>query len=221
MDHQRNRTLTRFRRLPGAQHQQVRVEGMAKEQNWPGTLMALGIFAAVFSFWLAGSFTFITYSELGRWFALFAFAGNLIPFRASGLRMGMERLEWFLFNLLAVGPFLFSFCLWLNMGVHGPERYMLVRADPEFDVRRYWLEHDELPAHTVLENSAEQDGLIPPDGQILGIAKGCLGYEVITTWEAAEIDVLERLELEILLQLEGESFSDQPGLAHHSALGTQ
>jgi hypothetical protein len=34
----------------------------------------------------------------------------------------MERLEWFLFNLLAVGPFVLSFLLWLNLLVHGEER---------------------------------------------------------------------------------------------------
>lgn len=186
MTHQRNRSLPHLRRPTYAQHQQAGVEGMAKEQTWPGTLMALGIFLFVITFWLAGSFTFITYTALGRWFALFAFAGNLLPFKASGLRLGMERLEWFLFNLLAVGPFVFSACLWLNLGVHGKEQlYLLPIEEHAFDVRRYWLENDELPARRPIDE-AELSALPMGGGHVLGIADGCLGYPVITRWDPVE-----------------------------------
>lgn len=128
MPHQRNTTPQRFRPHSSAQHQQRVVEGGVRDQTWPGTLMVLGIFVVVISFWWVGSKTFITYSALGRWFALFAFAGNLLSYKA-GLRLGMERLEWFLFNLLAVGPLLFSLALWVNLEVHGPEKQYIVHMN--------------------------------------------------------------------------------------------
>jgi hypothetical protein len=175
-----------------AQHQQPGVEGMAREQTWPGTWMVFGIFVLIISFWWVGSKTFITYTALGRWFALFAFLGNLLPYKQVGLRFGMERLEWFLFNLLAVGPFLFSLALWLNLGLHGPERlYLIHEYSPYLDVRRHWLEHDTLPPNTFLgapaDDAATEELLRTHQGQhILGVSPGCLGYEVISRWEQNE-----------------------------------
>lgn len=182
----------RYRAPRPAQHQQSGVEGMAREQTWPGTVMVFGIFVLIISFWWVGSKTFITYTALGRWFALFAFLGNLVPYKQAGLRFGMERLEWFLFNLLAVGPFLFSLALWLNLEVHGPERLYVVHVDrPDMDVRRHWLERDTLPPSTFLgiaEDEATTGKLLRAhQGQlILGVSPGCLGYDVISRFEKTE-----------------------------------
>lgn len=189
MPHQRNTTPQRYRPPASIRHQQRVVEGGVREQTWPGTLMVLGIFVGVISFWWVGSKTFITYTGLGRWFALFAFAGNLLSYSRAGLRLGMERLEWFLFNLLAVGPFLFSLALWVNLEIHGPERrYIIHMNGVAYDVRRYWLATGELPPNTPVDPSVRgtaDDPLekAPIGAHLLGTARGVLGYEVISTWE--------------------------------------
>ncbi len=181
--------LERYRAPWRTQHQHRGVEGMAREQTWPGTWMVFGIFVLLVSFWWVGSKTLITYTALGRWFALFAFVGNLLPYSKVGLRFGMERLEWFLFNLLAVGPFLFSLALWLNLGIHGAERLYVIHVNsPIMDVRRYWLEQDTLPPNTFLGTASDDavtgELLQAHAGQlVLGVSPGCLGYDVISRWE--------------------------------------
>jgi len=158
--------------------------------------MILGIFTLLLSFWWVGEKTLISYTALGRWFALFAFAGNLLSYKGAGLRLGMERLEWFLFNLLAVGPVIFSAALWVNMLVHGPEQLQLVQVGHYgLNVKRYWLERGELPLGIPLVK-----GSIPPPlvadqkNNVLGTAKGCLGYVVITRWEGAGSENAEPVE---------------------------
>lgn len=184
----------------GPRHQQGRVEGHVsdpgvKEQTWPGTLMVLGIFTLLLSFWWVGEETLISYTALGRWFALFAFAGNLLSYKAAGLRLGMERLEWFLFNLLAVGPLLFSVALWVNMLVHGPEQLQIVQVGHYgLNVKRYWLDHGVLPSGVPMEDASDVTTLEGQKNNLLGTAKGCLGYVVITRWEGAHAENAEPVE---------------------------
>lgn len=140
--------------------------------------MAIGIFLFLISFWFLGSRTLITYTDLFRWFALFAFAGNLIPYRMSGLRFGMERLEWFLFNLLAVGPSLFTIGLALNFFIHSQPEYFAVPHQQHLDVHRFWIENDQLPEMKPIEVESRSRHI----GWIeIGIAQGLFGYPVITT----------------------------------------
>ena len=103
-------------------HQQRNVKGRVREQYWPGTLMGFGIFIALGSLFTVVPWTLIDPMHLLRIFLLLCFIGNLLPYLRSGLWMGMERLEWFLFNLLAIGPLVTSALLWLNFLVHGTER---------------------------------------------------------------------------------------------------
>ena len=150
--------------------------------------MVLGIFVLLASFWWAGSRTLTSYMELARWFALFAFVGNLLPYERVGLALGMERLEWFLFNLLAVGPFVLSFLLWLNLLVHGEERTSITAyAGDIMELRNYWMANDELPPNDPVNTAVKQVLEQPPMGSIgghyMGTAKGVIGYEVITTYE--------------------------------------
>lgn len=163
------------------------MEAQARDQSWPGTLMVLGIFMLIVSFWWVGTRTLVTYMELGRWFALFAFAGNVLPYKLGGLRLGMERLEWFLFNLLAVGPFIFSSLLWLNLLAHGPERFAVLHFTGGIEgVRHYWMEKGELPPSTVLEVATVEEARTvgAPSGEhLIGVSTGLLGYEVISTYE--------------------------------------
>jgi len=188
MGHQRNSTPQRYRPAAGHGHQQRAVEAPSRDQSWPGTLMALGIFVLLISFWAAGGRTLIHYVELARWFALFAFVGNLLPYTRVGLRLGMERLEWFLFNLLAVGPFVLSLLLWLNLLLHGPERFAATAYTGDImELRTHWMANDELPPSTPVEAPAAELLQTPPPGlvggHLIGTAKGLFGYEVITTYE--------------------------------------
>jgi len=185
---QRNSAPQRTPRVGERGHQQRTVEARPRDQSWPGTLMVLGIFVLLASFWWAGTRTLISYMELARWFALFAFVGNLLPYKRVGLALGMERLEWFLFNLLAVGPFVLSALLWLNLLVHSEERTAITAYGGDImELRNYWMANDELPPHEAVTTTLEQVLDQPPMGTIgghyMGTAKGVLGYEVITTYE--------------------------------------
>lgn len=181
--------MQRYRRVAGAGHQQRNVEGGVREQYWPSTLMALGVITVLAVVLFVGSRTFIGYGTLFRWFALFAFVGNLLPYARSGLMWGMERLEWFLFNLLAVGPFVLSIALLLNFVFHGEEKYYVVHGSVANDrIPAYWAANGELPPNTPLDGSdgREPDAVLwraAPSDRLLGIANGCLGYPVMTVWE--------------------------------------
>lgn len=81
--------------------------------------MGLGVFIALLSALTVVPWTVIEPQVIGRFFVGLCFVGNLLPYAHSGLRLGMERLEWFLFNLLAIGPIGTSLLLWLNFLGHG------------------------------------------------------------------------------------------------------
>ncbi|MCB0784042.1 MAG: hypothetical protein KDC02_07440, partial [Flavobacteriales bacterium] len=91
-----------------------------KEQRWPGTWMALGIFFAIFSFLWLGPRTLVPGQLLVKLLVVCGLVTLLLPYRSTGLRLGMERFEWFLFNLLALGPTLSGLILWSNLAIHGP-----------------------------------------------------------------------------------------------------
>src|SRR6185369_13136764 len=114
MADQRNIVPAPLRNPRGAQHQQRVVKGRVREQYWPGTVMGLGIFIALGSLFTVAPWTEIQPDLLLRVFLVLCFGGNLLPYLRSGLWLGMERLEWFLFNLLAVGPIGTSLLLWAN-----------------------------------------------------------------------------------------------------------
>jgi hypothetical protein len=147
--------------------------------------MAFGVILWVVAFWSMGTLTLIGHGELLRWFALFAFAGNLVPYRYSGRELGMEQGEWFFFNLLAIGPFLFTLALGINMFFHGPEQLYVVPHAEGMDVHQYWLVNGELPPKFAVESDAERR--IRPGDHMLGIAPGAFGYDVITRWARIEL----------------------------------
>jgi hypothetical protein len=120
MNVQRKQQLVRHQRRSGVPHQQPEVKGHVRDQRWPGTLMALGVFTAIVSMVTVVPWTLIDAQWLLRVLLFLCFSGNLIPYLRSGLVLGMERLEWFLFNLLAVGPLGISLLLWSNFIFHGP-----------------------------------------------------------------------------------------------------
>lgn len=153
------------------------------------TLMAVGVLLLVIVFWLIGTRTLISFNAMFRWFALFAFIGNLLPTKWVAKRFRMDRLEWLWFNLLAVGPLVFSTCLSLNFFIHGPEQKMLVHGQaPAFDLKRFWEENRALPPHLpwptdfgVDEEKADA-ALRTADinDRVFGLSKGLFGYLVIS-----------------------------------------
>lgn len=164
-----------------------------RERYWPGNLMALGIFTILVSFWWVGMRTFIGMMALSKVLAVLAFTGNLLPYSWSGARLGMERLEWFLFNVLAVGPLLFSALLWVNYGVTGPERHYRLTDDGSVDVHRHWLEQGAMPPSEPFDpgrlDAAERARFLERHGEraVFTLARGCLGYDVIRYRSAAEL----------------------------------
>lgn len=182
---QRNGELERW----AARQRTTDERGVVKDQHWPGTLMAFGVIVFLVTLWAAIYLVYMGYLELLQWFALFAFAGNLLPYMKSGLSLGMERFEWFMFNLLAVGPFLWGAVLVANLAVHAPER-VFVMPERGLDPVRYWREHDALPPMkeiTVEEalSGAYGYGGITGSQRLTGVAEGCLGWEV-RTWPGAQ-----------------------------------
>lgn len=121
-------------------HQHPGVKGRVREQYWPGTLMGLGVFIALGSMFTVAAWTLIDPMLLLRGLSVLCFAGNLLPYLRSGLWLGMERLEWFLFNLLAVGPIGTSLLLWANFLLHGPAtttEHLVARAEAGRTVLTY------------------------------------------------------------------------------------
>lgn len=167
--------------------------GGVREHYWPGNLMALGIFTILVSFWWVGMRTFVSLMLLSKVLAVLAFGGNLLPYARSGGRWGMERLEWFLFNVLAVGPLLFSTLLWANYTFTGPERHYRLTEDGSVDVHRYWLEQDELPPHEPFDpaslRAADRAGFLDRhlERTVFTLARGCLGYDVLRSRSADEL----------------------------------
>jgi hypothetical protein len=155
--------------------------------------MAFGLLTFIATFWTGQLVTLITFSGMFRWLALFAFAGNLLPYMRSGLALGMERFEWFMFNLLAVGPFLFSGLLWVNFLFRGDAVTLVMRGDPSRqEFLAHWRDTGELLPYRDLATLADQ--LTPEErlkgyvtGPVLRLAPGALGYLVIDSWEPAQL----------------------------------
>ena len=202
--------------------QQPPVDGGGGDRTWPSTLMALGVVLWLAVFWGLGQRTLITYGTLFRWFALFAFAGDLLPYAWSGRRLGMERLEWFFFNLFAVGPFLFALFLGINFLFSGTEVRYVVRQAHHVDPPLYWIQHGQLPhgiPYAEYESGRSNINSVRHGDVMLGVSPGAFGYEVITTWALIRTEALPAVQVEMLLQLERESLADQSGLSGHGSFG--
>ncbi|MFT3884786.1 MAG: hypothetical protein QM724_04955 [Flavobacteriales bacterium] len=161
------------------------MEGRVKEQKWPGTVMAIGIFVSLFTVLWLGRRTFIPALDLVRVMALCCVVGTLVPYAISGLRLGMEKLEWFLFNVLAIGPLCVSFLLVVNHYVHGPVQWteghigrilhLAVGEERELHILQ--------PDFFGFTDAEEQEAL---DGRFrVGVAKGCFGY-----WSVTDVEVV-------------------------------
>ncbi len=144
--------------------------------------MALGVFVALVSALTVVPWTLIEPVVLLRFFIGLCFIGNLLPYARSGLRLGMERLEWFFFNLLAIGPMLTAFLLWFNFIFHGAAisaSHVVSRVEDRGTYLTYTFRDGYLDAFW-MARSTYRDW---PDshGRILEVrtAKGSLGIDVV------------------------------------------
>lgn len=119
MNEQRNTGLMRRPERGGAAHQHRAVKREVQERYWPSTVMGVGVFVALVSALTVLPWSLVSPAFLLRFFVGLCFVGNLLPYARSGLRLGMARLEWFLFNLIAIGPVGTSLLLWINFLFHG------------------------------------------------------------------------------------------------------
>jgi hypothetical protein len=168
--------------------QQPDVGPGVKDNYWPGTTMAVGILVLLVSFWSVGQLTFIGFLTLSKVFATLAVIGNLLPYAWSGLRLGMEKLEWLLFNVLAVGPLVLSALLWVNYAITGEERDYAVYLRPRYSVVAHWRATGELPRNVELDFAHlpyDEVVRLAKDSKAAGhlvVARGCLGYDVVKHW---------------------------------------
>lgn len=194
MGDQRNAAPPRRHILAEAKRQHRGVDGprpprhRVKDQRWPGTVMAVGLFVSLFTLLWLGRRTFIEPLTLLRWMAGLCIAGTLLPYGWSGLRLGMEKLEWFFFNVLAIGPLSISALLAVNHYVHGPVRWTeapfgadLVISTEEGGV----ITEHRLSGRNDLYFSEEEQEASRSKRFRVGVARGCLGY-----WSITDVEVL-------------------------------
>lgn len=158
------------------------------QQYWPGTLMGVGVFVALVSALTVVPWTLIDISALLRVFVGLCFIGNLLPYAHSGLRLGMEPLEWFLFNLLAIGPLVTALLLWANYLFHGPvasAEHAVSQVEDHGTYLTYTFSDGFLEDHWMARSNYRDW----PDahGRLLRVstAKGLLGYEVVVRKQRA------------------------------------
>lgn len=89
--------------------------------HWTRTVMLVGFFACMASLPTVGSWTMLGWGTLARALTFFCVIGLLLfPWRFYQRFLGIDPLETFLFNVMGMGPFLFSLLLWSNFIFHGP-----------------------------------------------------------------------------------------------------
>ena len=170
----------------GNSHQHRAVKGRVLDQQWPGTLMGLGIFVALGTLVTVVPWTLLDPDVLFRVFLGFCFGGNIIGYARSGLRLGMERLEWFLFNLLAVGPILMSLLLWTNYLGHGPVQvtdHDVRKVEQVNGVLFYQFRDDFLAEHPFARASHRDSYPIVGDRIHVSLADGLFGIPVVVRKE--------------------------------------
>ncbi len=153
-----------------------------REQYWPGTLMGAGVFVALGSLFTVATWTLVDPYLLLRAFVVLCFAGNLLPYLRSGLWLGMERLEWFLFNLLAVGPLLTSALLWANFLLHGAPvttQHVVARVDSGATVFTYHFRDGFLDTYPFARSTYRDWYPIVGNAMEITVAEGVLGLPVV------------------------------------------
>jgi len=187
MGDQRNVERARPRAWRQLAGEQRRVEDDVEVRPWASWLMILGLFSMIGAFWWVASAVLVTYWVVGRLFCAFAFAGNLFHGDWTHRVLRMSKPYWFMFNLLAIGPFLFCMFFALNgVFTKDPRRYV-VPGEMQRGLKQHWIEHGELPAwildspgtRVVVESPRDTAGMVI---RVLRVSHGLFGFDVMG-WE--------------------------------------
>lgn len=149
--------------------------------------MILGLFSMLVAFWWVASAVLVTYWVVGRLFCAFAFAGDLLYGKWTRRVFGMSKPFWFMFNLLAIGPFLFCVFFAMNAVFAKDPRCYVVPGEMRRGLKAQWIERGELPAwvletpgtRVVVGNPRDTAGL---DIRVLRVSNGLFGFDVMG-WE--------------------------------------
>jgi hypothetical protein len=92
--------------------------------------MLVGFFGCMLSLPSVGSWTMVGWGFLARGLTLFCILGLvLFPWRYYQRAIGINAFETFLFNVMGVGPLLFSLVLWANFLLRGPVEEEVLRIE--------------------------------------------------------------------------------------------
>jgi hypothetical protein len=156
------------------------------ERQWPVWCMLAGVFAMIIAFWWVSFSVLVTYWTVGRLFCAFAFAGNLLYGQRVRSIVRMTRSYWFMFNMLAIGPALFGLFFGVNALFSGDAQYYAAdRRVANMDVKRYWIEHGELPMHVLQPRHGVGSIMILEHGDafMLRTSKGLFGFPILHVHE--------------------------------------
>ena len=150
---------------------------------WHYYIMALGMIGTLAALLLVGKLTLVPLSTLLRTLALCCVVLLLIPFRFTAYRWGMERFEWILFNVLGLGPIVFSGALLLNFFWYQEpmcRTHAILRSTQTALFYSVELEGDAFAAFPgAREFGASEGKLIRAKAVSLCTARGILGADVV------------------------------------------
>ncbi len=167
------------------------VEEGERPWHWTRTLMLLGFFACMLTLPSAGSCTVVSWTFMARTLTLFCILGLILfPWRFYQRALGINAFETFLFNVMGVGPMLFSLLLWSNFLIHGPVKEEVVRVqEREFvgqmlnPVYKYELEgglYEDMPEFRRFTVSPSNNEMLREARKVeFRTARGLWGYRVI------------------------------------------
>lgn len=145
--------------------------------------MVFGVVLTLAVFWSLADLVFASRADLLRLLVLCSGLVLLLPFRWTGRRLGMERLEWVLFHVLGIGPFLFAGILGINFLLHDApvcSTHAILGS-----ARSAWYHRLELADGAFAEPpgvrrfEVEKIGRPWPDSLRICTARGVLGLEVV------------------------------------------
>lgn len=153
--------------------------------------MLIGFFGCMLSLPSVGSWTMVGWGFLARGLTLFCVIGLvLFPWRLYQRFIGINAFETFLFNVMGVGPLLFSLLLWANFLFHGvAEKEVLKIEERQFvgqmlnPVYRYELEggvYQDMPEFRRFELDPENKKLLEKAQRVeFRTAEGLFGFSVM------------------------------------------
>lgn len=153
--------------------------------------MIIGLFGSLASLASVGSWTMASRTFLSQALALFCVLGLLLfPLRVYQRFLGINAFETFLFNVMGVGPLIFSTLLWVNLLFHDPaeeevhqikERGFIGQMlNPVFEFELEGNAFEEFPAYRRFQVKPEElERLKKAEKVRYRTAKGALGYRVM------------------------------------------